>query len=72
MPKQRRFVLLAVLAAALLAGCGGEDDPVAPRTVDPEVDSYIEDLPTWAEVSPPLLTADVPTDTSTSCLDGGV
>ena len=56
----------------IVFGCGGDDNPVDPgpgNDPDPEVSSYMEDLPTWDEFSPPMLTADVPVDTSTSCLD---
>lgn len=57
---------LAVFSAAALAislspfplGCGSEDNPTSPNTT--EVNSYLRDLPTWAEFADVADTADVP------------
>jgi len=51
-------LLAAILAASLFAACS--DDPTAPEEQVPpaDVNQYLQTLPTWDQVSPPLPDAD--------------
>jgi hypothetical protein len=49
---------VGLLLVILPIGCGDDVELVGPPTLDPEVDTYLRELPSWAEYSPLLADVD--------------